>query len=58
MAKRQIGFIKLQITAGQAQPPPPPGPAPGRDGADNLEVFIGRRGGGGRGGKLGGGGFF
>ncbi len=26
MAKRQIGFIKLQITAGQANPAPPVGP--------------------------------
>jgi large subunit ribosomal protein L11 len=29
MAKRQIGFIKLQIPAGQANPAPPVGPALG-----------------------------
>ncbi|MCZ6477486.1 MAG: 50S ribosomal protein L11 [Gemmatimonadetes bacterium] len=37
MAKRQIGFIKLQITAGQANPAPPVGPALGQHGVNIME---------------------
>ena len=37
MAKRQIGFIKLQIRAGQANPAPPVGPALGQHGVNIME---------------------
>ena len=37
MAKRQIGFIKLQIPAGQANPAPPVGPALGQHGVNIME---------------------
>ena len=37
MAKRQIGFIKLQIPAGQASPAPPVGPALGQHGVNIME---------------------
>ena len=37
MAKRQTGFIKLQITAGQANPAPPVGPALGQHGVNIME---------------------
>ncbi len=37
MAKKQIGFIKLQIRAGQANPAPPVGPALGQHGVNIME---------------------
>lgn len=39
MAKKIIGFIKLQITAGQATPAPPVGPALGQRGV-NIAMFT------------------
>lgn len=37
MAKREIGFIKLQIPAGKANPAPPVGPALGQHGVNIME---------------------
>ena len=37
MAKKVIGFIKLQIPAGQANPAPPVGPALGQHGLNIME---------------------
>ena len=37
MAKKLIGFIKLQILAGQANPAPPVGPALGQQGVNIME---------------------
>ena len=37
MAKKVIGFIKLQIPAGQANPAPPVGPALGQQGVNIME---------------------
>ena len=37
MAKKIIGFIKLQIPAGQANPAPPVGPALGQHGVNIME---------------------
>ena len=37
MAKKTIGFIKLQIAAGQANPAPPVGPALGQQGVNIME---------------------
>ena len=37
MAKKVIGFIKLQIPAGQANPAPPVGPALGQQGVNILD---------------------
>jgi large subunit ribosomal protein L11 len=37
MAKKQIGFIKLQIPAAQANPAPPVGPALGQHGVNIME---------------------
>ena len=37
MAKKVIGFIKLQIPAGQANPAPPVGPALGQKGVNIME---------------------
>lgn len=37
MAKKIIGFIKLQITAGQANPAPPVGPALGQQGVNIMD---------------------
>lgn len=37
MAKKEIGFIKLQIPAGQANPAPPVGPALGQHGVNITE---------------------
>jgi len=37
MAKKEIGFIKLQIKAGQANPAPPVGPALGQHGVNIME---------------------
>ena len=37
MAKKVIGFIKLQIPAGQANPAPPVGPALGQHGVNIME---------------------
>jgi large subunit ribosomal protein L11 len=37
MAKKIIGFIKLQIPAGQANPAPPVGPALGQKGVNIME---------------------
>ena len=39
MAKKEIGFIKLQIPAGQANPAPPVGPALGQHGVNIMEFF-------------------
>ena len=37
MAKKVIGFIKLQIQAGQANPAPPVGPALGQHGVNIMD---------------------
>ena len=37
MAKKEIGFIKLQIPAGKANPAPPVGPALGQQGVHIME---------------------
>lgn len=37
MAKKVVGFIKLQIPAGQANPAPPVGPALGQRGVNIME---------------------
>ncbi|SVD40934.1 uncharacterized protein METZ01_LOCUS393788, partial [marine metagenome] len=37
MAKKTIGFIKLQIQAGQANPAPPVGPALGQQGVNIMD---------------------
>jgi large subunit ribosomal protein L11 len=37
MEKKEIGFIKLQIPAGQANPAPPVGPALGQHGVNIME---------------------
>ncbi len=37
MAKKVIGFIKLQIPAGKANPAPPVGPALGQNGVNIME---------------------
>ena len=37
MAKKLIGFIKLQIPAGKANPAPPVGPALGQHGVNIME---------------------
>jgi len=37
MAKKVIGFIKLQIKAGQANPAPPVGPALGQQGVNIMD---------------------
>tara|TARA_B100001029_G_scaffold153454_1_gene137073 strand:+ start:1093 stop:1518 length:426 start_codon:yes stop_codon:yes gene_type:complete len=37
MAKKVIGFIKLQISAGKANPAPPVGPALGQHGVNIME---------------------
>ena len=37
MAKKEIGFIKLQILAGQANPAPPVGPALGQHGVNIMD---------------------
>ena len=37
MAKKIVGFIKLQITAGKANPSPPVGPALGQRGLNIME---------------------
>ncbi len=37
MAKKVIGFIKLQIPAGQANPAPPVGPALGQNGVNIMD---------------------
>ena len=37
MAKKQVGFIKLQIPAGKANPAPPVGPALGQHGVNIME---------------------
>jgi len=37
MAKKVVGFIKLQIPAGQATPAPPVGPALGQHGVNIME---------------------
>lgn len=39
MAKKVIGFIKLQVPAGQANPAPPVGPALGQHGV-NIMDFV------------------
>ena len=38
MAKKVVGEVKLQITAGQANPSPPVGPALGQRGVNIMEV--------------------
>ncbi|MDT8369827.1 MAG: 50S ribosomal protein L11 [Longimicrobiales bacterium] len=37
MAKKVVGFIKLQVPAGQANPAPPVGPALGQHGVNIME---------------------
>ena len=37
--KKEIGFIKLQIPAGQANPAPPVGPALGQHGVNIMDFF-------------------
>ena len=37
MAKKVVGFIKLQIPAGKANPAPPVGPALGQHGVNIME---------------------
>ncbi|HTX18250.1 MAG TPA: 50S ribosomal protein L11 [Bacteroidota bacterium] len=37
MAKKVVGFVKLQIPAGQANPAPPVGPALGQKGVNIME---------------------
>ena len=37
MAKRVLGFIKLQISGGQANPAPPVGPALGQHGVNIMD---------------------
>ena len=37
MAKKEIGLIKLQVSAGQANPSPPIGPALGQHGVNIME---------------------
>ena len=37
MAKKVVGFIKLQIAAGKANPSPPVGPALGQRGLNSME---------------------
>ncbi len=37
MAKKEVGFIKLQIPAGKANPAPPVGPALGQHGVNIME---------------------
>ena len=37
MAKKVVGFIKLQVPAGKANPSPPIGPALGQRGLNNKE---------------------
>src|SRR5262249_46949091 len=39
--KKVVGLIKLQIVAGQANPPPPVGPPPGPHGVHIMEVCQG-----------------
>ena len=41
MAKKIIGFIKLQIQAGQANPAPPVGPALGQHGVNIMDFCKG-----------------
>ena len=41
MAKKEIGFIKLQIPAGKANPAPPVGPALGQHGVNIMEFCKG-----------------
>ena len=38
MAKKVIGYIKLQVKAGQANPSPPVGPALGQRGLNIMEI--------------------
>ena len=41
MAKKIVGFIKLQIPAGKANPSPPVGPALGQHGVNIMEFCKG-----------------
>ena len=39
MAKKIVGYVKLQVPAGAANPSPPIGPALGQRGLNNMEFF-------------------
>src|SRR6187397_1833731 len=39
MAKKIVGFVKLQVPAGKANPSPPIGPAPGQRGLNIMEFY-------------------
>lgn len=40
MAKKVVGMIKLQITAGQANPSPPVGPALGQKPGSFIKLYF------------------
>ena len=39
MAKKVVGFVKLQVPAGKANPAPPVGPALGQHGVNIIGLF-------------------
>ena len=43
MAKKIVGYIKLQIPAGKANPSPPVGPALGQRGLNIMEFWFAER---------------
>jgi len=43
MAKKVVGYIKLQIPAGKATPAPPVGPALGQHSVDKLLLLVKQR---------------
>ena len=40
MAKKIVGFIKLQVPAGKANPSPPIGPALAQHGLNNIVIIL------------------